>query len=272
MRLALIVPGFSSGEADWCIPALLNFVRALARQVELEVFTLRYPHRRSSYLIGNAVVHSLGWAQRRGTYSPRLWLSAIQAIQTRHREAAFDCLHAFWADEPGWIGAVCARRLGLPLVVSLAGGELSRLPGIDYGLQRLRVQGRLVRWALGRASLVTVGSRYMLDLARLHVHDPQRLVLAPLGVDSTLFVPTSVAASWDAEESRVESGCPMSTPQVHVSTALESSMSIPQSRIRAAHPTLINVGSLSSVKGHALLLRAMRHVAAELPEARLRIV
>ena len=209
------------------------------------------------YRIGNAVVHSLGWAQRRGPYSPRLWLTAIQAIQTRHREAAFDCLHAIWADEPGWIGAVCAQQLGLPLVVSLAGGELSRLPGIDYGLQRYRVQGRLIRWALARASLVTAGSRYMLDLARLHVPDPQRLVLAPLGVDSDRFSPRNRTASRSDGASKTEP---------------ESSIPLPETHLRNAPSKIINVGSLAAVKGHALLLRAMRHVAAELPEARLRIV
>ena len=41
---------------------------------------------------------------------------------------------------------------------------------------------------------------------------------------------------------------------------------------KAVGAALINVGSLVAVKGHALLLRAMRLVVAELPEARLRIV
>ena len=35
MRIGLIVPGFSADESDWCIPALLNFVRALAEREEL---------------------------------------------------------------------------------------------------------------------------------------------------------------------------------------------------------------------------------------------
>ena len=257
MRVALIVPGFSADEADWCIPALLNFARALAQRVELEIFTLRYPHRRDRYRIGNAAVYSLGWAQRRGPHSPRLWWSAIQAIRTRHREAPFDCLHAIWADEPGWIGAVCAQQLGLPLVVSLAGGELSRLPVIDYGLQRHQFQGRFIHWTLARANLVTAGSRYMLDLARPHVLGSQRLVLAPLGVDRDRFAPAHGAANEGAGASKTEP---------------KSSISLPELHVRNEPLQMINVGSLAAVKGHALLLRAMRHVADELPESRLRIV
>src|SRR2546422_820628 len=76
MRVALIVPGFSADEEDWCIPALLNFVRALAQRVELEVFALRYPHRRGQYRIGNASVHSFGYATRRGPASLALWREA----------------------------------------------------------------------------------------------------------------------------------------------------------------------------------------------------
>ena len=239
MRVALIVPGFSADDRDWCIPALLNFARAMGRLVELEIFTLRYPHRRGTYRIGNAMVHSLGWAQRRGTQSARLWWSAVQAIQARHRDSPFDCLHAFWADEPGWVGVACALRLGLPFVVSLAGGELSDLPGAAYGLQRHPVQRRLIGWTLRRADVVTAGSRYMLDMARAHVPASQRLVLAPLGVDVERFSPEAAAAMG----------------------------------MRAGEPaTLINVGSLAAVKGQGLLLGAMRHTAAAWPGARLHIV
>ena len=32
MKIGLVVPGFSANEQDWCIPALLDYVRALAAQ------------------------------------------------------------------------------------------------------------------------------------------------------------------------------------------------------------------------------------------------
>lgn len=232
MRVAIIVPGFSAAENDWCIPALLNFARAVAQLVEVEVFALRYPHRRADYHIGHASVHSLGWAQRRGVYSLALWDEAIRAIARRHHEKPFDLLHAFWADEPGWIGAVGARRLGLPLVISLAGGELSDLPRIGYGLQRHPLQRRLIAWALRSAACVTAGSQYLLDLARAHHLKP--LALAPLGVDTKMFCPMSQVA------------CPTFN--------------------------LVNIGSLAPVKGQFTLLRAMRRVADALPDVHLRIV
>ncbi|MBC8075600.1 MAG: hypothetical protein H7Y32_05945, partial [Chloroflexales bacterium] len=60
MRIALIVPGFSADERDWCIPALLNLARALARGHTVQVFALRYPHRQGPYQVHNVPVYALG--------------------------------------------------------------------------------------------------------------------------------------------------------------------------------------------------------------------
>ncbi|HEV8486366.1 MAG TPA: glycosyltransferase family 4 protein [Blastocatellia bacterium] len=188
MRIGLIVPGFSADENDWCIPALLNFVRALAEREEVVVFTLRYPHTRGVYKIGNAVVHSLGWADRRGRHSITLWAAAIQQIARQHRQRSFDVLHAFWASEPGIIAAWFSKRL--PVIISLAGGELIHLPDIEYGLTRRLHSRLLIRWALRRASAVTAGSNYLSEIAQRHL--AKRPVVAPLGVDLEMWRSASI--------------------------------------------------------------------------------
>ncbi|MBI3732995.1 MAG: glycosyltransferase family 4 protein [Chloroflexi bacterium] len=233
MRIALIVPGFSADDSDWCIPALLNLARALGQRVELEIFALRYPPRRGAYQVSGVPVQSLGTMHRRGGASAALWAEAVALIARRHRARHFDLLHAFWADEPAWIGAAAARLLGVPLVASIANGELSSLPGIGYGLQRLPLQRRLIDWALQSAAQVTTGSDYLAQMARARTTRP--LSLAPLGVDTNLFTP-----------------------------ALSERASGP--------PTLLNVGSLAPVKGQMTLLEAMRRVVAVCPAARLRII
>ena len=231
MRVALLVPGFSSDERDWCIPALLDYVRSLSRQLDLEVFTLRYPHRRDTYRIGNATVHSLGWAQRRGIHSLTLWVAVYRALVRRHRVSQFDLLHAFWADEPAWIAAACAARLHLPLVVSLAGGELANIPQAQYGLRRHRLQRSLIDRALRSAAIVTAGSSHLLEFAC--ANGINRLSFAPLGVDTNMFTPAD-------------------SPGMA--------------------KRLITVGSLQPVKGHVLLLHAMRLVVDAIPDARLAII
>lgn len=225
MKVALVVPGFSAHEKDWCIPALLNYVRALALQAEVHVFTLRWPERGGTYSVFGATVHALDGRKRLGVKVFSLWASALRAITVEHRRAPFDLLHAFWADEPGWVAAWAGNRLGIPVIISLAGGELVGLRDIGYGLQLLPGRSFLVQWGLAHASRVTVGSNYLLKLAQRSLPQSHwvKLVRAPFGVDTQCFQPSRI------------------TP--HVSSL-----------------TAINVGSLIPVKNQALLLRALARV------------
>src|SRR4029077_12484140 len=137
MKIALVVPGFSAHEQDWCIPALLNYARTLALQAEVHVFTLRWPERGGTYPVFGASVHALEGRKRLGVKVFSLWARALRAISDEHRRSPFDVLHAFWADEPGWVAAWAGGRLGIPVLLSLAGGELVGLRDIGYGLQLL---------------------------------------------------------------------------------------------------------------------------------------
>jgi hypothetical protein len=100
MRIALITPGFSASASDWCIPVLLDHVRELAREHEVHVFALRYPHRRERYEVYGATVHPCGGADARGLDRGPLLARAYRAIRAEARRRPFDLYHAFWADEP----------------------------------------------------------------------------------------------------------------------------------------------------------------------------
>lgn len=188
MRIALITPGFSAGEDDWCIPWLLNLARNLAQRHDLRIFTLRYPHRRARYAVFRAEVHAFGGATAGGLRRLPLLLAARAAILAEHRRRPFDILHGLWADEPGFLAVSTARRLRRPAVVSLLGGELVGFPDIGYGGQLSRANRILTAQALAAGDCVTVGSTYLRGLAQAHI-PADRLVLWPLGVDADLFRP-----------------------------------------------------------------------------------
>jgi len=238
MRLALIAPGFSAHEGDWCIPALTSLVRALARSNDVELFALRYPHQRGSYGVFGAHVHALG-ATRAGVLGRFTMLAgAFARIRRENARAAFDLVHGLWADEAGFLATAAARALGMPAVVSLLGGELVGLPSVGYGTA-LSVAGRtLVRRALRRADAVTVGSREMESLASSHV-PAGRLWRLPLGVDTDLF-------------NSSDSG----GPPMHLAGA----------------PCILHVASLVPVKDQATLFRALTRVVAAMPGAHLHVV
>ncbi len=111
MKIALIVPGFSADEQDWCIPALRNLAATLARTDEVVVFALRYPYRAAHYRAFGARVIALGGARSQGRASAGLWRRAFAALRAEHQRGRFDALHAFWATEAGALTALAGRRL-----------------------------------------------------------------------------------------------------------------------------------------------------------------
>src|SRR5579859_5410610 len=194
MRIGLVVPGFSADVGDWCIPALRHLARALAARDDLRVIAVRYPYRAARYTLEGAEVIALGGAARRGPGTLGVWGRTLDVLRGEHRRRPFDVLHAFWATESGLLAAAAGRVLGIPTVVSLAGGELAALPGIGYGDQRLAWERMKIRAGLRLASAVTAGSYQLLALAGQHV--PQaRLHRAPLGVDLALFKPCPAPAT-----------------------------------------------------------------------------
>lgn len=239
MRIGLITPGFSASETDWCIPALLNLVRALARQHEVHVFTLRYPYRQRSYSVYGARVHAFGGAVVAGFGRVPLIGRALARIVSQHRRQPFDLLHGLWADEPGFLAVTASHWLKGPTVVSLLGGELVGLSDIGYGGQLSCIGRWLIRFSLRGATRVTVGSTYLHRLARPYVAS-ERLLRIPLGVDTDLFYPESRPAS---------------------------SSHLLEGRIK-----LLHVASLIPVKDQSMLLHALSQVVIQEPNAHLHII
>jgi len=251
VRVALIVPGFSASERDWCIPALLNFVRELARRNEVHVFALRYPHRRDTYRVYGATVHALGEARAEGLGRLPLLARALASIVAHGSRRRFDVLHGLWADEPGFLAATAGRLLGVPVVVALLGGELVGLGDIGYGTQLSRAGRHLVRIALAGATRVTVGSTYLGRLAQPYVPS-ERLRVMPLGVDTGLFHP-------DEEK-------PRRTPLIEGKPNLLRALAGVVTRERGAHLHVVGDGPLRrDLEGLAASLSIARHLTLHGP-------
>jgi glycosyltransferase involved in cell wall biosynthesis len=155
----------------------------------VRVLALRYPYRRDTYTVFGAIVHSIGVGQVRGLRRLALWLDALLTLQRLHREKPFDVLHAMWADETGLIAAWAGHWLKIPVVVSIAGGELARLDDIGYGLQR----SAFSRWIVGQAFMgadriipACTYTRRLISAAGYTV-PAEKIRIITLGVDANLF-------------------------------------------------------------------------------------
>jgi glycosyltransferase involved in cell wall biosynthesis len=238
-RLGVITPGFSADDTDWCIPALAHLVRGLTEQHQVYVFALRYPPSRREYDAFGARVRPFAWGTAGAVRRPFLLARALLRIVTEGRRRRFDVLHAFWADESGYLAVLAGRLLAIPTVVSVLGGELVGFPDIGYGTQLGHAGRWLVRHALNGATRVTVGSRFLEEIARPCVHGG-RMRRVPIGVDPPRFSPLA--------DTRVE--------PVRLAGGFR----------------LLHVGSLVPVKDQGSLLRAFALVAEQAPQAHLHIV
>jgi len=233
VKIGMVVPGFSASESDWCIPALLSLVRDLGKDHRVRVFALRYPHRRGSYPVYASTVEAFGGAGVRGLARLPLLMRAIASIRREHGRDPFDVLHAFWADEPGYVAVRAARSLGVSSVVTLLGGELVSLPEIGYGGRRSRLNRFLAAKALEGASRVTAGSTTLASLARPRATPS----LLPIGVDLSRFSPGDAVPSLLAGKTR-----------------------------------LLHVASLVPVKDQRTLLKAFARVSRVVPDVSLNVV
>lgn len=145
-------------------------------------------------------------------------IAAVRTLLRLHRTKPFDVFHALWAVRPGQIALTAARLCRRPVLVHVAGGELVWLPEVRFGARRARRRA-VTRFVLRRADRVTTASGPMLELVE---RAGAQAVRVPLGVDTT---------RWTPEPPR------------------------PRSDDRPAR--LVQVGSLTPVKDHATLLRAV---------------
>jgi glycosyltransferase involved in cell wall biosynthesis len=181
----MVVPGgVDRSGRERVIPALLWLIERLARRHELHVFALSQEKDPGDYFLLGAQVHNLGMPARSAWTGQALFLAGRRLLRGVAWHGPFDVVHAFWANNPGFLAALAARRRHLPLVVSLGGGELVGLRDIEYGSQLLLRERLKVRWSMRSAARVTVASGPMEDLARRQGIIP---AVVPLGVDGEFF-------------------------------------------------------------------------------------
>ena len=192
VRVALVVPGGvdRSGERR-VIPALLWLIERLARRHTLHVFALSQEPAACDYSLLGAHVHNLGMPATSAWPGQALLRTRRRLLRGVARHGPFDVVHAFWANNPGFLASFAARRARAPLVASLGGGELVALGDLEYGSQLLLRERLKVRWTLSRAARVTVASGPMEELARRHGVSPD---VVPLGVAPEFFESRTPAA------------------------------------------------------------------------------
>jgi glycosyltransferase involved in cell wall biosynthesis len=224
VRIALVVPGGVSRDGEHrVIPAVLWLLERLARRHDVQVVVPLQEPRPGSWELLGATVHNVGRALSTRQGRGLGPIAAVRTLVRLHRQRPFDVIHALWARGPGTVALAAARGCGRPVLVHVAGGELVWMPEVPFGTAR--PWGRtLARWVVRHADRVTVASGAMAELVERAGARAERV---PLGVDTRHWVPTP-----------------------------------PRPRPTDRPARLVHVGSLTPVKDHATLLRALARLAA----------
>jgi glycosyltransferase involved in cell wall biosynthesis len=238
VKVALIVPGGFGGPDD-DIPVLRTLAAELSkRRHEVHVFAFSSPGMEGRHDLGGADVHLLPSPVPSPAGAARLTRAAIRAgglvrlgsrLAREVRRAAspspFDVIHALWANEPGVFAGLLGRASGVPVVLSVGGGEAVWIPEIRYGGAGTRAGRTLGRVAFALASEITVGTAFAREFLPSRARMRARVV--PLGIDTRRF---------DAPTAR-----PAGPPW-----------------------RLLHVAHLNRVKDHATLLRGLAGVIARM--------
>lgn len=180
MKILMIVPGgVHESKKDCVIPVLLTLLERLSKNHEITVIALRQHPHYCVYKLFNATVINLGF--KRFIPSSISYFLYKQKLKKalRERPGPYDLIHTFWLDMPSFLGVDMARKMKIPLVTSLGGGEMVRLPAIGYGGARSGFNRRKMQRVLETADAVTAGSRYALESITTHRPDARWLPLFP---------------------------------------------------------------------------------------------
>jgi len=221
MKLALILPGgVDRSGREKVIPVLLELIERLTRRHQVLVVALEQEREWCRYTLRGATVVNV--SEVSGGGRPGRWFARFRRLlRTLRQEGGhFDVLHAFWLRGAGSLAVAAGHWLGIPVVVSVGGGELVWLPEIRYGGQGNWLGKLETAFVTRRADALTACSRYSLQPLVARRPDAHWL---PWSVDTRLF-------------------------------------DVPVERPPGPHWRLLHVASLNRVKDQATLLQALRLV------------
>lgn len=164
-----------------------------------------------------------------------------------HEKINFDLIHGMFLIPPGLVGAVVAKEIDRPLIVSIRGSDIELMRYIP-------MLSRTVGWVMEQASVVTSVTTDLMEKAK-QIASLQKYKVISNAFDADEFDP------WTIREIAVGQGWRF---QLFVEKFLRA-----KSRERVIIGT---VGIIRPVKGFPVLLEAFRKLVAFCPKAYLLIV
>ncbi len=239
LRIAIITPGAYKNENDFGGAASIhNFIKELSqsKEIELTVFSLYYPLNQPEYKFYNAKVFSFGSGNK--SFAARkfiIWRKCEKKFTEEYRTNKFDLIHSLWSRETGFITSRLSRKLNIPFITGVGGGELANFRTINYGSRISNLQKYFVDKCFEKAIVIISGSDYISHKIKKYYDSRifSKVKKLPFGADENMF---KVNEKYSA--------------------------SIMNNKL----PILINIANAVPVKSHETLFKALKIVSKKFPE------
>jgi glycosyltransferase involved in cell wall biosynthesis len=176
-------------------------VQACAGTIDLRLYRYAWPDRLHRLGYMRTMQSDLALRLEAYALSPALFGAGIAAVMRQAARVRPDVLHAHWALPNGFIAAVVARRLKIPLVVSIPGSD-AQVAGQNPLFRAL------ARYTFRQADLLTANSEALRDAVVALGADPGKFDMIIYGTDPHALQPDSVGT--DALRARLD--IPAATP------------------------------------------------------------
>jgi glycosyltransferase involved in cell wall biosynthesis len=163
-----------------------------------------------------------------------MFAGSISIARRLHEKARFDCIDAHYVYPDGFAAVLLGRYLGIPVVVSARGTDISLFPSLPL----IRP---MIRWTLWQATGIVAVSQALRDAMEDLGATADKIVTIGNGIDLKRFHPM------DRSRARQKLGIPEEAE------------------------VILSVGNLVPVKGHACLIPAISQMARLHPKIRLYI-
>jgi glycosyltransferase involved in cell wall biosynthesis len=238
MRIAWITTGFSKDEKDFGgAAAIHNLAKELSQRenIELIIFSFYYPLNQPEYSFYNAKIYSFAEKENISKFEKiKLWKRCRKKFEEEHVKRPFDIIHSVWSGESGYVASRLSRKLKIPFIANVCGGELAELPEIHYGSRTKFWQRTFVDIAFERADKIIVGSDYIIEKIDSHYGTDvsEKALKIPFGVDEMMFFPNKTKTNF---------------------------------------PVLVTIGSAVPVKAYNIMFKAVKIASQKYPSIKLAI-
>jgi glycosyltransferase involved in cell wall biosynthesis len=189
VHIALVVPGgVDPPGSQRVIPFIHDLVIRLARHHDVSIIAIGHDVAERRWSLYGCPVVNIPIGQHSRVDVFRAVRATVKVIKSGPE---VDVIHGMWAGVTGLAAALAGRRLGVPTVVSICGGELASIPEIGYGGGIRRGTRLLTRSALRLATATTAATQFMAD----HLREVGVVAseIIPLGADPARFRPGQAA-------------------------------------------------------------------------------